>query len=708
MIYKMVVINMQNPNALIAMAHVSLNANDPYAVFTEFFKYCIFVDPSDQMKLSEVIAAVGEEFGLFMPHHIALKCLSQLERDGIISFCDHVIRRIGTFDTDGFDERRLKYRETETALINELIKYVAPYGRDWTAEYAREQLIKVLDKNRLAYDIFLHKSEAAVVDDLPVDETIEDEITDNEAGESNDEDQPLFRDDFLVGKFVQNLLGSNTPGEDYLKQICEGLMVCVGTYQLPSASGENVHPSIEGTAFFFDTRLLLRLLGCAGDAAVTATKELVKLIQDSGGLVYYYPHTREEIVRAFSDAISCLDSGCPPRDNEMRIYAAKIKNSVTVMRAKQASFVAELAKQNIYPKPLNDYNDSDRIRFGFDYDDLFKYMSKYLRWDIHTVENDARSIWETHMRRQGDYSEYCGTSKKLCVFVTSNPRLVEVALSFRTNRQEIHTIQTWRNSCLPVITDMRLTCRLWEPAAQGERLSLLYLTANAVAAQRPTQKYYNRIRALVEDLEAQTPEYAGIYLPAYFDDTVTDAVFQNTKGQEENLNIATFASTLEELTEWKAKKQEDITQKAEKEREEITNALTVQTQSIIDGAVERVKGKLGLSGVLLRASLWLPMILGIVIAVAIAIVSLLVDIWGLRIVAVCIVLLSIVGQVTSSSMLTKMVLKHTLAWSKNHLSTYIKKSLQKAEKPYETEITRRAIEETALIAKCEGMLSDTE
>lgn len=705
---------MQNPNALIAMAHVSLNANDPYAVFTEFFKYCIFVDPSDQIKLSEVITAVGEEFGLFVPHHIALKCLSRLEHDGLISFSDHVIRRIGAFDTNGFDERRLQYRETEMALINELIKYVAPYGRDWSAEYAREQLIKVLDKNRLAFEIFLHKGETTRVDDSGVAETIEDEITDedeiadNETGESSDEDQPLFRDDFLVGKFVQSLLGSDTPGEEYLKQVCEGLMLCVGTYQLPSDSEENAHPSIEGTAFYFDTRLLLRFLGCAGDAAVTATKELIKLIQDGGGLIYYYPHTREEIARAFADAISYLDSGLPPRDNEMRIYAAKIKNKVAVMRVKQASFVDELASHNIYLKPLADYNDTDRIRFGYDFDDFFKYMSKYLEWDIHTVENDARSIWETHMYRQGDYDEYCGTAKKLGVFVTSNPRLIEVALSYRANRQEIHNIQTWRSNSLPVITDLRLTCRLWEPAAQGERLALLYLTANAVAAQRPTPKYYNRIRELVEDLETQTPEYAGIYLPAYFDDNVTDAIFQNTKGQEENLNIATFVSTLDELTEWKAKEQEDITHQTKKERDEIAGALKDQTQSIIDGAVERVKGKLGLARILLYASLWSPIILGTVIASATSIASFFMGNWKLWIVVACIVLFSFIEQATSYLMLTKRVLKYTLSWSKKHLTTYVRKSLQKAEKPYEAEITRRAIEETPLIAKCESILSDTK
>lgn len=37
-----VVIDMKNPNALIAMAQVAQNAKNPYAAFCEYIKYCVF------------------------------------------------------------------------------------------------------------------------------------------------------------------------------------------------------------------------------------------------------------------------------------------------------------------------------------------------------------------------------------------------------------------------------------------------------------------------------------------------------------------------------------------------------------------------------------------------------------------------------------------------------------------------------------------
>ena len=87
---------------------------------------------------------------------------------------------------------------------------------------------------------------------------------------------------------IEEILAGDTIKKDYLRKICEGLMLCVGTYQIPSADTTATVPQISGTAFFFDTKLLLRYIGCAGEAAVAAAQELVDLIQNAGGKIYYY------------------------------------------------------------------------------------------------------------------------------------------------------------------------------------------------------------------------------------------------------------------------------------------------------------------------------------------------------------------------------------------------------------------------------------
>lgn len=339
--YKVGGIDMKNPNALIAMAYVSQHADNPYAVFCEYIKYCMAVNSADTMTLAEIQTSVGKEFGLYLPYNIVLKCLEILSAQGIVRCDNHRVQRIDHFDVESFERRRFEYQQIETEIINDLIDYVKSYEKNWTNEYAREQLIRVLDRNGLAYDIFFHtktpqRENMRVGENLPSAEDILIDEDENETEDENIDEQPLFSDSFYVGRFVEKVLAENTIKKEYLNRICEGLMLCVGAYQIPSENAEITAPKINGTTFFFDTRLLLRFIGCAGEAAVTATKELVQLIQSANGIVCYFPHTLEEMLVAFDKAIRSVENNYILRDDEMRIYLSTIRNNITILRAKKS------------------------------------------------------------------------------------------------------------------------------------------------------------------------------------------------------------------------------------------------------------------------------------------------------------------------------------------------------------------------------------
>ena len=222
-----VVIDMKNPNALIAMAQVAQNANNPYAAFCEYIKYCVFSTASSVVTLSEIRTAVGKEFGLYMPHNVLVKCLTYIRTEGVITFDTHQIKRVGSFDTEAFDQNRETYRTTESAIIQSLMQYASKYNRKWTVERARELLIKTLDRNGLAYDIFLHEGDTKQENHLHTisESELTEMLPDDEEAESNDiEGQPLFTDEYFVGKFIEETLAGDTAQKDYLKKICEGLM----------------------------------------------------------------------------------------------------------------------------------------------------------------------------------------------------------------------------------------------------------------------------------------------------------------------------------------------------------------------------------------------------------------------------------------------------------------------------------------------------
>lgn len=707
-----VVIDMQNPNALISMAIVSQNANNPYAAFCEYIKYCIFTNVAPIMSVSEIKASVSKNFGLFLPYNILMKCLSEIENDRFISKYDHSFRRSNSklYDTARFEAARAEYQRAEESVISALIHYVSRYDREWSTEFARGNLIRVLDKDGLAYEIFVreHAAEEAAFPLFPADNGAEEELMSDEENRT-DPTLPLFPDRQFVGRFIDELLASDTPQRSYLLQVAEGLMICAGTYQMPSAEAGTASAQIKDTEFYFDTRLLLRFIGCAGEAAVTAARELVKLIQDAGGRILYYQHTLDEMDGAFEDAIRRLSYGLPPLDSEMRIYAGGKNNSALVLSAKRASLREELASAGIYLRSLPSFSENERLEFGFDRYDFQKFMQDNLPWDTHTIENDALSIWGTHMLRQGSYSEYCGTKQHLSVFVTTNSRLIEVALQYRAKRNNTRGIAKWKPNRLPVISDIRLTCRLWSPAAQSERMSLLYLTANAVAAQRPTRQYLDTVCDFATELAKASPEYAKIPLSAYFDDYVTDTLLERTKGQQDNLDIGTFASSIAELTEWRAKEEEEKTKKAEDERDRLSSQYQLQSQDIIDEAVEKGKDRMRRKKpcvILLWAVLAWPYIVTFLLAAISGGISYWQNDWSYLWLILVPVVLAVFEQLTSSHVFLRYGVKHLLPRVEKYYIEMIESGLGPASRPFRNEIVERCMQENALISKSRALLSE--
>lgn len=704
--YFTVVINMRNPNALIAMAQVAQNANNPYEAFCEYIKYCVFSNVSSIMTLPEIKTAVGKEFGLYIPHNILVRCLSYIQSEGVITFNTHQIKRVGSFDTEAFDREREKYRTTESAVIQALMQYASKYGRKWTPEHTRELLIKTLDRNGLAYDIFLHDGSSTIGTHQPTlgESEMAKLLPDDEEIELADiATQPLFTDEYFVGKFIEEILSGNTIQKDYLKKICEGLMLCVGTYQLPSFDTNGCVPQVNGTKFFFDTKLLLRFLGCASEAAVSAATELVALIQNAGGRIYYYPQTLQEMERAFENAARSLSYGYTPADDEMRLYAMRIKNNHAIITAKKASQTSELANANIHLAPHETFTDNERIRFGFDQRDLQQYMRSNLPWDSQVIDNDALAIWETHMRRQGNYSEYCGTGAQLPVFVTTNSRLIAIALKYREDRTGMPSLYGWKQNRLPVITDIRLTCRLWSPSDHSERMSLLYLTANAVAAKRPTKRYLNSIREFAIQLGEQTPEYSEICLPAYFDDTVTDIILKHTMGEEDKLDINSFATSIAELAEWKAKEQEIITSQVIAERDGVSRKLENQTQSIVNGAVESGRKLLGWT----KTALWLavrwPVTVTVIFTAVTAGISSIIGNWHPMWAIAIPTILKIIEIYSTSNFVGKPLAKWLFPKIDVSISKRISKNLRKAEQLHKDTIIQQIKEQTALWVECKNI-----
>ena len=722
-----VVIILQNTNALISMALVSQNADNPYHAFCEYIKYCVTVSGNRNVLISDIKGSVEKEFGIKLPINIVRTCLEYLSEEDFLCQNKEAIEILKSYDTGAFDAKRREYKETEDKLICALVDYANNYNKSWDKKDAKEQLIRVLDNSGLAFDIFSKKDISSRQDEIDsiIDEINSLGIDDEECIEDTDkqvceDDTPIFSDENIIGRFIKKTLAEDSVLTDYLIRVCEGLMICAGTYQLPSKGKKSNYPDIKGTKFFFDTRLLLRVLGCANEAAVDASRELVNLIQQNGGSIYYYPQTLSEMQNAFDNAIDQYQAKEYISDNEMRFYAISSKHPLEVLRSKKASLVEELSKLYIYSSPLGYYDDKETLRYGFDREDLVSFIRSETKWRNKVIENDATSIWETHMLRKADYTAYCGTHLKLPVFVTTNTRLPLLSLLFSRNRPNTNSLSQWKNNRLPVITDVRLTCRLWNPSKQSERLSLLLLTANSVAAQRPTPAYVERMRSTVEELSRKSPEYSNISLSEFFDDNITDSIFELTQGKDDNFKLSTLATTIEEKVilrdEQHAKEIDSLNSQHNKEKsaydsriEKISSERDEYKNRIIESAVKRNKRKITKPKLLVRILLYSGEIISVVALIVSIIVSVSLNNWIPTISAVplivVLIVLALIEKYAKKEFILNRVLNRFYPGVKEKYIARICEDLNQTEMKFQDEITKEILEQDKAIVEVKKLLS---
>lgn len=691
---KVVFFNMNNSNAWISLACVGLNADNPYLAFCEYIKYCIYNSSRRRMTIPQIHDSVNSEFGIDLPFHILESCLKIIIRNGEATLNNHLIECSGEYDASAFEKTRDEFRETEREIVTGLISFASRHGINFDFDTARAEITNILDKDDLSYNIFANNGAPASIG-FPIETyDTDDEIECSETEASNCSG-PLFTVQYVVAKYIQEILYSKSDSlhKEYLIKICTGLMVCAGIYQFAHKESADKRPGIKGTEFFFDTRLLLRLLGCGNSVATKATIELVDLIKSSGGRIYYYSHTKDEVDNAFKKAVGEMQSGGIPSDDEMRVFACSINNDITVMSLKKATFEEDLRAKGISERPEGTYTDSERIKFGFNLDSLKKYMYEKLEWHNATIDNDALSIWETHMKRKNNYSEYCGGRNKLPVFVTTNTVLPRITLSFKTDGTAGSEKLQWNINRLPVITDTRLMCRIWSPVTQVDNLPKLCLCANVMGALRPTKKYINSLKSKVELLKSKGIG-AEIDLPVFFDDKFEEAVFNTVPNINADLSVDEVAGSIDELKDMLIGDAKKKAADAEQELKRAKCANDKMKEGIISGAVNQLKEP----GIWLKLTLYSPSIAFGALAVLLGILNVVSGKWGAGIAAAASAVLSIAGLILPKR-LTKYMSETVYPKIKKRYIMKIKKSLRENELQYEEEIVERAIGESEWIKK---------
>lgn len=689
MIYTEVKIDMENSNALVTIAYISQSEGNPYKVFCEYIKYCITMHYSNRMLLGELRGALSTEFGIYFPRNVLARCIRLLSQEGFCATEAYQIYRKNSFDCDTFNQKRNEFRKRKDDVIQHLIQYVSKFGKKWDESFAESTLSNFLQSNGNAFDLFFRRNEWHPAERFP-------EPNNTSLQKSSSETEEMcFPDQWYVGSFIRHELTSDGPCKHYLQDISNGLMICMGSYHLSESESVNTNFNISGTEFFFDTKLLLRLIGCAWGEAIESVKELVKFIHDGGGRIYYFPHTLTEVINALERAEQCIRNNSTPVDKEMAYFLLNRNITPAILRAKRLNVRDELRKYEIFQRELTEWSENDRLNYGLDSDDLSRFIkSRKSNWNDIAIDNDVSSIREVHMLRRGNYQEYYGTSERLPVFVTSNNILTFLMIEYAKIRNGDKRVRDWKVNRLPVVTDIRLTCRLWDPAQRAEDIPLLQLTANAVAAQRPDAAYFNQLRQTVESLAETLPAFAEIPISDYCDDEFTERIVMQIKGDIDKLDVAVLANTIEEYTQMKLADEQQKRRDVELELTKAEQKIDARKQQIIDYSVEKYKDKLGFWGVILWCGRHWAWVIEAIITLVTSIICYASQQWYPMLAIFLPPLLVFVEKLLGQSFIKNKIVNTIIPYARKSYEEKIRKQLTPIEHEYEEIIIQQCVSDS--------------
>ena len=430
-----------------------------------------------------------------------------------------------SFNISSFENEIRRLQEQENIVLASLINFVKEkYSQNWTEDSAKQYLSHFLETEGNAARLFLRQ-----------------EIPD---------DVYKVSPSSYIGRYISSAQVKKDSLEwTYLEDIVKGMMIYVGINQTNDYQ-QDKSQKFKGTTFFFDTKLVLRLLGYSWTAQVDSTRELYELItKEYGGIICIFPQTLTEIKNAMEKAGKSFQrSGASAiGDSEIRLYAQL--NSTGASLLSDAAIVVEdrLKKEfNITLSQQIDWDEDNRYNIAIE--EIVSFIcSKHPAWRKGTVQYDVEIINQVNILRRGNYSITFGSANKLPVFITSNADLV---YTFRDYVEEAtcHDANShWNVHSLPIISDTMILFRLWLPhAKQYNGLPSVTLARFAYAAQNPNTQYFEKLRATALSYEEQE----GISL-LNLNETrrqkLEDILIANSQGNAEELTVEVMATSVEEL-----------------------------------------------------------------------------------------------------------------------------------------------------------------
>ena len=253
---------------------------------------------------------------------------------------------------------------------------------------------------------------------------------------------------------------------------------------------------------FYDTSILLRLLGCSGSELRNANLEMHQDLKSLGCKTEFLQHNENEVANILDTIVGRYDSHVPifGETGEALIDHTSGVN-IGILRGLKDAYPEELAALNVFPSKYTFQNTSAQNYYQIDelkFEQMLENESTK-GYREQNRQNDAQSLAVVLRLRQGAASNDLANSK--FVLVTSNSHFARTARKFV--RMELGFTSRY---VPPVLTHAQMSTAAWISNETKVIDSLISreLVANCMSAQQLSKEWVDGFVEIMKD--ASLPE----------------------------------------------------------------------------------------------------------------------------------------------------------------------------------------------------------
>lgn len=545
---------MSNSEALcsLAMLKVSIDSGGDYLEYLRPYVIEVLTnDPPERVTDATVAEKLLGFCGLEIPARTVQIILQRLVKDGYLTRQNGIFSPKSQLPVSDLSASRANAARHISLIVNELIGFARSSSeRTLTEDVATECLVNFL--SRFSIPCLRSYLRGTTLPQL--------------SASSNWQVA-------LVGQFVGEIQAEPNLFESFI-MLMQGHMLA-NALLCPDLN--SVSDSYNDVVFYFDTPLLIQLLGLEGEQEEQAILEIVRLVQKLKGRICYFSHTYDELVTSVKTSAEFIESvrGRGTIVNEAR-KSGKSKSDLILMSGQAAEVLDGYGVTSVSTPSYGRENHKFEIaeeEFAAVLADEIDYHNPRAK------DYDIRSVRSIYVLRRGTSPR--SIEKAKAVLVTSNTSFSKAAFEYGKNVEMSREVST-------VITDFSLANTAWLKAPQGApALPKKEVLAFAYAAARPTKSFWDKVLTEADRLEVKGTISARDHQLLRSSYSVQAELMKLTLGEESALTEESITQTLARVTD-------EIRQDALQQQDAINSKLEAASQKIesLTSEVDSVKEKI--------------------------------------------------------------------------------------------------------------------